>query len=69
MTLTRGLREAGVTVLMIEHHVHAVVGISDRILVLDFGRKIAEGPPTAVVNDPAVIAAYLGDASAGAPPA
>jgi branched-chain amino acid transport system ATP-binding protein len=38
-----------------------VVGVSDRILMLDFGRKIAEGPPNAVVNDPAVVAAYLGD--------
>jgi branched-chain amino acid transport system ATP-binding protein len=65
MELIRWIRDAGVTVLMIEHHVHAVVGVSDRILVLDFGRKIAEGMPTAVVNDPAVVAAYLGDAAAG----
>jgi branched-chain amino acid transport system ATP-binding protein len=64
MELIRWVREEGVTVLMIEHHVHAVVGVSDRILMLDFGRKIAEGPPTAVVNDPAVVAAYLGDAAA-----
>jgi branched-chain amino acid transport system ATP-binding protein len=61
MELIRWVREEGVTVLMIEHHVHAVVGVSDRILMLDFGRKIAEGPPNAVVNDPAVVAAYLGD--------
>ena len=55
-----GIRDSGVTVLMIEHHVHAVVGVSDRILVLNFGRKIAEGPPSAVIKDAAVIDAYLG---------
>lgn len=65
MVLIRSIRGSGVTVLMIEHHVHAVVGVSDRILVLDFGRKIAEGSPQAVVNDPAVVAAYLGDSVGG----
>jgi branched-chain amino acid transport system ATP-binding protein len=46
---------------MIEHHIHAVVGVSDRILVLNFGEKIAEGTPRQVVADPAVVTAYLGD--------
>jgi ABC-type branched-subunit amino acid transport system ATPase component len=43
MQLVRSIRDSGVTVLMIEHHVHAVMGVSDRVLVLNFGRRIAEG--------------------------
>jgi branched-chain amino acid transport system ATP-binding protein len=67
MALIRSIRDSGVTVLMIEHHVHAVVGVSDRILVLNFGRKIAEGVPSVVMRDPEVVKAYLGeDGSAGA---
>jgi branched-chain amino acid transport system ATP-binding protein len=46
---------------MIEHHVHAVVGVSDRILVLNFGRRIAEGAPAEVMRHPEVIKAYLGE--------
>jgi branched-chain amino acid transport system ATP-binding protein len=49
---------------MIEHHVHAVVGLSNRIMVLNFGEKIAEDSPQAVLADPAVITAYLGDQAA-----
>ena len=61
MALIRSIRDSGVTVLMIEHHVHAVVGVSDRILVLNFGRKIAEGVPSVVMRDPEVVKAYLGE--------
>jgi len=61
MSLIRSIRDSGITVLMIEHHVHAVVGVSNRILVLNFGQKIAEGSPQTVLKDAAVITAYLGD--------
>jgi branched-chain amino acid transport system ATP-binding protein len=64
MSLIRSIRDSGVTVLMIEHHVHAVLGVTDRIMVLNFGEKIAEGPPQSVLKEPAVIAAYLGDEEA-----
>ena len=49
------------TIFMIEHHMNLVMGISDRIYVIDFGKQIAEGTPREVQNNPAVIAAYLGE--------
>ncbi len=61
MNLVREIRASGTTVLMIEHHVHAVVGVSDRILVLNFGEKIAEGTPKEILANPAVVSAYLGE--------
>jgi branched-chain amino acid transport system ATP-binding protein len=57
----RRIRERGVTILIIEHLMQAIMSLSDRIVVLNSGRKLAEGTPTEVANNPAVIEAYLGD--------
>jgi ABC-type branched-subunit amino acid transport system ATPase component len=60
MDLIRKVRDEGFTVLLIEHDMRLVMGVTDRIVVLEFGRKIAEGSPSEIRDNPAVIAAYLG---------
>ena len=63
--LIRAIAESGVTVVLVEHDMKLVMGVSDHVLVLDYGRKLAEGTARQVRENPAVVAAYLGAGSAG----
>ena len=63
VSLVRRIRDKGVSILLIEHDMKVVMPLSDKVLVMDQGEKIAEGTPSEIQNNPRVIAAYLGESA------
>ena len=69
VALVREIHRGGVSILLIEHNMRAVMALSHRIVVLNFGEMVAEGPPAAIASHPRVVEAYLGEEYVTAPPA
>jgi branched-chain amino acid transport system ATP-binding protein len=61
MTIIRKIRDSGVTIFMVEHIMRVIMGLCDRLAVIQYGTKIAEGPTQQVATDPKVLQAYLGE--------